>query len=113
MSRLNVRQTDPSDPERTQLYAREHGKEVPDVTLLAEDVWLAHAQVDILCSATLRESLLTYADALNAVARHGERYPDWWAYVIPYKAAFLNAVRSELKWPDPPPGTPRTTTPRG
>ena len=85
---------------QTQLYAREHGREVPDIPVLAEDVWLAHAQVDIVCSEQLRESLVQYADALNEVARHEERFPDWWGYVIPYKSAFLNAVRAELRWPD-------------
>ena len=74
----------------------------PDLALTAEDVWLAHAQVDILCSAPLREPLVQYADALNAVARHEDRYPDWWSHVIPYKSAFIDAVRAELKWPDPP-----------
>ncbi len=87
---------------QTQLYAREHGRDVPDLALTAEDVWLAHAQVDILCSAPLREPLVQYADALNAVARHEDRYPDWWSHVIPYKSAFIDAVRAELKWPDPP-----------
>jgi hypothetical protein len=57
----------------TQLYAREHGRDVPDIPLMAEDVWLAHAQVDILCSAALREPLVQCADALNAVARHVTR----------------------------------------
>jgi hypothetical protein len=85
---------------QTQLYAREHGREVPDIPVMAEDVWLAHAQVDIVCSEQLREPLVQYAYALNQVARHEERYSDWWAYVIPYKAAFMNAVRTELRWPD-------------
>lgn len=67
---------------------------------MAEDVWLAHAQLDILCSAALREPLVDYADALNAVARHEDRYPHWWSYVIPYKSAFIDALRAELKWPD-------------
>jgi cellobiose-specific phosphotransferase system component IIA len=85
---------------QTQLYAREHGGDLADIPLMAEDVWLAHAQVDILCSAALREPLVQYADALNAVARHEDRYQDWWSYVIPHKSAFIDAVRAELKWPE-------------
>jgi hypothetical protein len=81
---------------QTQLYAREHGRDVLDVAVLVEDVWLAHAQVDIVCSPQLRQALRDYAEALNQVARHEERFPDWWAYVQPYKVAFLDAVRREL-----------------
>jgi hypothetical protein len=86
---------------QTQLYASEHGRDVPDIPLMAEDVWLAHAQVDILCSEQLRVPLLQYAEALNEVARHEDRYPDWWAFVIPFKGAFMNAVRVELRRTEP------------
>lgn len=82
---------------QSQLYAREHGRDIPDIPLMVEDVWLAHAQVDILCSEQIRRPVRQYAEALNAVARHEDRYPDWWAYVIPFKAACLNAVRAELR----------------
>jgi hypothetical protein len=85
---------------QTQLYAREHGRDFEDVALMVEQVWLAHAQVDILCSEPLRLPLLRHAQALNEVARHEERHEDWWEYVLPYKAALLDAIRDELRWPD-------------
>lgn len=83
---------------QTQLYAREHGREVPDIPVMVEQIWLAHAQVEIVCSEGLRIPLEEHAIALNDVARHEERYPDWWEYVFPYKRALLNAIRRELRW---------------
>jgi hypothetical protein len=50
---------------QTQLYAREHGRDFEDVSLMVEQIWLAHAQVDILCSEGLRLPLLRHAQALN------------------------------------------------
>jgi len=51
---------------QTQLYAREHGrKDVPDISVMVEQIWLAHAQVDVLCSEGLRGPLLQHAEALN------------------------------------------------
>ena len=85
---------------QTQLYAREHGRDFEDVALMVEQTWLAHAQVDILCSARLRLPLVRHAQALNEVARHEERHEDWWDYVLPYKAALLDAIRDELSLPD-------------
>lgn len=85
---------------QTQLYAREHGRDFEDVALMVEQIWLSHAQVDILCSERLRLPLVRHAQALNEVARHEERHEDWWDYVLPYKAALMDAVRDELKWPD-------------
>ena len=90
---------------QTQLYAREHGREFEDVALMVEQVWLAHAQVDILCSDRLRLPLVRYAQALNEVARHAERHEDWWDFVLPYKVELLDAIRDELKWPDTPVGS--------
>jgi len=85
---------------QTQLYAREHSLDFEDVALMVEQIWLAHAQVDILCSERLRLPLARHAQALNEVARHEERHEDWWEYVLPYKAALLDAIRDELRWPD-------------
>ncbi|HUY46040.1 MAG TPA: hypothetical protein VMV92_09985 [Streptosporangiaceae bacterium] len=81
---------------QTQLYAREHGRDFEDVALMVEQIWLAHAQVDILCSERLRLPLVRHAQALNEVARHEERHEDWWDYVLPYKAALMDAIRDEL-----------------
>ncbi len=85
---------------QTQLYAREHGRDFEDVALMVEQIWLAHAQVDILCSERLRLPLVRHAQALNEVARHEERHEDWWNYILPYKAALMDAIRDELRWPD-------------
>jgi hypothetical protein len=85
---------------QTQLYAREHGRDFEDVALMVEQIWLAHAQVDILCSERLRLPLVRHAQALNEVARHEERHEDWWDFVLPYKAALMDAIRDELRWPD-------------
>jgi len=85
---------------QTQLYAREHDRDFEDVALMVEHIWLAHAQVDILCSERLRLPLARHAQALNEVARHEERHEDWWDYVLPYKAALMDAIRDELRWPD-------------
>jgi hypothetical protein len=85
---------------QTQLYAREHGRDFEDVALMVEQIWLAHAQVDVLCSERLRLPLVRHAQALNEVARHEERHEDWWNYILPYKAALR--VRTHLsdasKW---------------
>lgn len=91
---------------QTQLYAREHGRHFEDVALMVEQIWLAHAQVDILCSERLRLPLVRHAQALNEVTRHEERHEDWWDYVLPYKGALMDAIRAELRWPD-------STTPIG
>ena len=85
---------------QTQLYSREHGEEIPDIRVIVEEIWLAHAHVDIICSEELRNPLTEHALALNEVARHEERYPDWWGYVTPYKLALHAAIRKELKWHD-------------
>lgn len=85
---------------QTQLYAREHGREHEDVAIMMEQVWLAHAQVYILCSPELRSPILQYAEALNDVARHPDSHPDWWEYVGPKKKAVLDAVWDELKLPE-------------
>jgi hypothetical protein len=85
---------------QTQLYSREHGEEIPDIRVIVEEIWLAHAHVDIICSEELRTPLTEHALALNEVARHEERYPDWWGYVTPYKLALHAAIRKELKWQD-------------
>jgi hypothetical protein len=85
---------------QTQLYAREHGRDFEDVALMVEQIWLAHAQVDVLCSERLRLPLVRHAQALNEVARHEERHEDWWEYVLPYKDALLDAVRDELRMSD-------------
>ncbi|GIJ08386.1 hypothetical protein ACFFMR_29425 [Micromonospora andamanensis] len=85
---------------QSQLYAREHGRDFEDVALMVEQIWLAHAQVDILCSECLRLPLLQHAQALNEVARHEERHEDWWNYILPYKRALMDAIRDELRWPD-------------
>jgi hypothetical protein len=85
---------------QTQLYAREHGREVPDIPVMVEQIWLAQAQVEIICSEGLREPLEEHAIALNEVARHEEQYPDWWGYVYPYKRALHDAIRKELRSQD-------------
>lgn len=85
---------------QTQLYAREHGREHDDVALMMEQVWLAHAQVYILCSPDLRSPLKQYADALNDAARHGGADQDWWGDVGPKKEALLKAVWKELRLPE-------------
>lgn len=85
---------------QSQLYAREHGRDIPDLISLAEDLWLAHAQVVIVCSEQLADALQTYAEALNRAARHEEEFPDWWEFVKPHKRAFLYAVRAELRQRD-------------
>lgn len=85
---------------QTQLYARDHGREALDIPVMVEQIWVAHAHVDIVCSAGLRDPLVRHASVLNEVARHEERYPKWWTVVLPYKQALLNAVREELQWPD-------------
>jgi hypothetical protein len=84
---------------QTQLYAREHDRDVLDIPVMVEEIWLAHAQVDAICSEKLREPLVKHATVLNEVARHEEKYPDWWAVVLPYKMALMDAIREELKWP--------------
>ena len=81
---------------QTQLYAREHEREVPDIPVMVEQIWLAQAQVDIICSKRLRSPLVEYTAALNDVSRHEQQYPSWWEYASPYKSAFLDAVREEL-----------------
>ena len=62
---------------QTQLYSREHGSEVSDVAVIVEQVWLAHAHVDVICSERLRVPLTEHATALNEVTRHGDKFPDW------------------------------------
>jgi hypothetical protein len=84
---------------QTQLYAREHGRDFEDVALMVEQIWLAHAQVDILCSEQLRPPLARHAQALNEVARHEARHEDWWGHVLPHKAALMDAIRDELRLP--------------
>lgn len=86
---------------QTQLYAREHGREVTDIPVMVEQIWLAHAQVDVICSEKLREPLVQHASVLNEVARHEEKYSDWWAVLFPYKATLLDAIREELRWSHP------------
>lgn len=83
---------------QTQLYSREHGEEIPDVRVMVEEIWLAHAHLDIICSEGLRTPLTEHALALNEVARHEERHPDWWGYVVPRKLALHVALRKELRW---------------
>jgi hypothetical protein len=85
---------------QTQLYSREHGGEIPDIPVIVEQIWLAHAHVDIICSEELRTPLTEHALALNEVARHEEQYPDWWEYVTPRKLALHAAIRKELRWQD-------------
>jgi hypothetical protein len=43
-----------------------------DTALMVEQIWLAHAQVDILCSERLRLPLVRHAQALNEVG--ADRY---------------------------------------
>jgi hypothetical protein len=83
-----------------QFYASEHGRPFDDVPLMIEQIWTAHDQVVILCATELRSPLDQHASALNDVARHPDRYPDWWTYIGPYNAALLNAVRIELARPE-------------
>jgi hypothetical protein len=85
---------------QTQLYSREHGGEVPDIPAIVEQIWLAHAHVDIICSEGLRALLAEHALALNEVARHEEQYADWWGHVLPRKLALHDAIRKELRWQD-------------
>jgi hypothetical protein len=82
---------------QTQLHARYNGREVADIPVMVEEIWLARDQVDVLCSEALREPLEQHAYAMNEVARHGERHPDWWSYVHPYQRALLSAIREELR----------------
>ena len=51
---------------QTQLYAREHGKEIPDLPIMVEQVWLAQKQVDIICSEDLRKPREKHAKAVPA-----------------------------------------------
>jgi hypothetical protein len=85
---------------QTQLYSREHGEAIADIPVMVEQIWLAHAHVDVICSEELRTSLAEHAQALDEVARHEEQYPDWWEHIIPYKAALHAAIRTELRWHD-------------
>lgn|SRR5215475_1488147 len=90
-----------------QLYERKHGRDVPDIPAMVGQIWVAHAQVDILCSEGLREALLHHAEALNDVGLHEDRHQDFWEYVRPYKSALLDAIRDELRWSDTAlPGSP-------
>ena len=86
-----------------QLYERKHGGEVPDIPAMVGQIWVAHAQVDILCSKDLREALLNHAQALNDVSLHEDRHKDFWEYVRPRKEALLDAIRDELQWSDTAP----------
>jgi hypothetical protein len=85
---------------QTQLYSREHGGEVADISVLVEQVWLAHAHVDVICSEKLRVPLTEHATALNEVARHGDQYHDWWGHVLPHKILLHDAIRRELSLQD-------------
>jgi len=85
---------------QTQLYSREHGGEVLDIPVIVEQIWLAHAHVDIICSESLRAPLTEHALALHEAARHEEQYPDYWAHVLPRKLALHDAIRKELSWQD-------------
>jgi hypothetical protein len=85
---------------QTQLYSRAHGGEIADIPAIVEQIWLAHAHVDVICSEGLRAPLTDHALALHEVARHEERYPDWWGYVLPHKLALHDAIRKELGWQD-------------
>ena len=85
---------------QTQLYSREHGGEVLDIPVIVEQIWLAHAHVDIICAERLRAPLTEHALALHDVARHEEQYPDYWAHVLPRKLALHDAIRKELNWQD-------------
>src|ERR1035441_3260152 len=58
---------------QTQLYSREHGAEVPDIPVIVEQIWLAHAQVDIICLEGLRTPLTEHALALNEVRSEERR----------------------------------------
>jgi hypothetical protein len=82
---------------RTQLDAREKGESVPDLRSMVEQVWLAQKQVAIVCSDQLRAPLEQHATALHKVTRHQADYPDWWAFVTPFQAALLEAMRNELR----------------
>ena len=83
-----------------QLWERKHGGEVPDIPAMVGQIWMAHAQVDILCSKDMRDALLDHAEALNDVSLHEDRHPDFWEYVRPRKETLLNAIRKELRWSD-------------
>ena len=85
---------------QTQLYSREHGGAIPDIPVIVEQTWLAHAHVDVICSEGLRVPLTEHATALNEVARHEEKYADWWGHVLPRKIALHDAIRKELRWQD-------------
>jgi hypothetical protein len=81
---------------QTQLYAREHGKEIPDIPIMVEQLWSAFDLVDVVCSEQLRGPLLRHAEAMNDVARHPSKYSDWWEHVAPYSDVLQNAFRREL-----------------
>jgi hypothetical protein len=85
---------------QSQLWSREHGGEVLDIPPIVEQIWLAHAHVDVICSERLRGPLTEHALALHDVARHEEQYPDYWAHVLPRKLALHDAIRKELRWQD-------------
>jgi hypothetical protein len=85
---------------QSQLWSREHGGEVLDIPPIVEQVWLAHAHVDIICSERLRVPLTEHALALHDVARHEEQYPDYWEHVLPHKLALHDAIRKELSLQD-------------
>lgn len=85
---------------QSQLWSREHGGEVLDIPAIVEQIWLAHAHVDIICSERLRTPLTEHALALHEVARHEEQHPDYWAHVLPRKLALHAAIRKELRWQD-------------
>jgi len=85
---------------QSQLWSREHGGEVLDIPPIVEQIWLAHAHVDIICTEILRTPLTEHALALHEVARHEEQYPDYWAHVLPRKLALHDAIRKELGWQD-------------
>jgi hypothetical protein len=88
---------------QTQLYAREHGKEIPDIPIIVEQLWSAFDLVDVVCSEQLRGPLLRHAEAMNDVARHPSKYSDWWKQVEPYSDELQNAFRRELASPEDAP----------
>lgn len=90
---------------QTQLYAREHGKEIPDIPIMVEQLWFAFDLVDVVCSEQLRGPLLRHADAMNDVARHPSKYSDWWDHVFPYSDELQNAFRRELAWSEDVPNS--------
>lgn len=85
---------------QSQLWSREHGGEVLDIPSIVEQIWLAHAHIDIICSERLRGPLTEHALALHDAARHEEQYPDYWAHVLPRKLALHDAIRKELSSQD-------------